>query len=68
MCMKTEELKLTSDEDLLKFFQRSIELSDGKSPFDTEQIKAEILSRMSKLINHPTQSKREVGDEHDQFS
>lgn len=65
MCMDTTTLANTTDEDLLNFYKRAIELQGGKSPHDMDQLEVEILRRMRKVVSYPEQ---EVGDEHDQFS
>ncbi|MBP6857759.1 MAG: hypothetical protein KBC11_00995 [Candidatus Pacebacteria bacterium] len=63
--MEAEKLANTSDEELLKFYKRGVELQGGKSPHDIDQLETEILRRMKKVTSYP---KIEVGDEHDQFS
>lgn len=52
MCT-TEDLKKTSDIDLVKSLVRAVELEaknngNGKSPFDIPKLKEEILKRMKK--------------------
>jgi len=49
--MVKEKLKKTSNEGLVNFFERAIELEtkqggNGKTPFDADQLKKEILKRM----------------------
>lgn len=52
MCMQQSKLTATSNDELLNFFERAVTLDtkngggNGKSPFDKEQLKREILERM----------------------
>jgi hypothetical protein len=45
--MQPAELLATSNEDLLKFYKRAIELKGGKGPHDIDQLEKEILRRLS---------------------
>ncbi len=67
MCMEPEKLASTSNEDLLKFYKRAVELQGGKGPHDIDQLSKEILRRMdSESVTG--NDKTEVGDGHDEFS
>jgi hypothetical protein len=51
MCMTELELKALSNETLVENFQRAVQLdaksaSNGKSPFDQDQLKVELLKRL----------------------
>ncbi len=48
MCMTNAELLSTSNENLLKFYKRAVELQEGKSPYDINQLLTEILRRINK--------------------
>lgn len=53
MRMTNENLKATSDQQLVENFQRAVELDvkndgNGKSPFDKNQLKTELLDRLEK--------------------
>ncbi len=70
MCMSQSELSNTSNENLLQFYKRSIELQEGKSPHDREQLSTEILRRMNEKqsVHEPPTRYRQAGDGHDEFS
>jgi len=67
MCLSAEELEKASNEQLLDFYKRAIELKDGKSPFDIRQLRTAILERMGSTPVLVNVSKQEVGDGHDEF-
>ncbi len=51
MCMNNEELTSLNNNELLHHFQRAVELDakdngNGKSPFDKDQLRNEVLKRM----------------------
>ena len=58
MCMPVNELKALTDQQLVENFQRAVELDvkndgNGKSPFDKNQLKAELNERLQKKVKEP---------------
>lgn len=80
MCMTQKELEKLGDTELVNNLIRSVQLDseksgNGKTPFDTNQLKKEVLRRMENFPNKVQRlkeenrhNKSEVGDGHDEFS